>query len=136
LMLCDVVLAKLDSYDQHSLEHVDIPESSIVFSEMIKGMKKVRQQYKGKFALQIMFMEENKSYAKEIAECARDIAADEIQINTPLRPGGATPLGEGDLAEIKKYFKGLPAKTIYESKRKKIQPIDYRDTVLRHGNFK
>jgi len=85
--------------------------------------------------LQIMFIDENKKHAKAISEIARDIDADEIQINTPLRPGGI-PLNEKDLLNIKKYFKNLPAMTVYEMERHNVEPFDERETILRHGNFK
>jgi len=86
-------------------------------------------------ALQLMFVKENKQYAKAMAEIARDIDADEIQINTPLRPGGS-PLNEKDLSEIKKYFIGMPAMTVYEMERRDVKPFDDKETILRHGNYK
>jgi wyosine [tRNA(Phe)-imidazoG37] synthetase (radical SAM superfamily) len=135
LMLADLVLAKLDASDDESLAAVDIPAHGLRFRNIVAGIKSFRKRYAGRLALQIMFIEENKKYAKAIAEVAREIAADEIQINTPLRPGG-TPLNEAELSRIKKYFKGLPALTVYEAERRTVEPFDDRATILRHGNFK
>lgn len=136
LMLADFVLAKLDACDEHSLRAIDVPSQGIQFQRIVDGMKSFRQRFKGKFALQIMFVGKNKKYAQGISKIARDINPDEVQINTPLRPGGATPLSEEDLTDIKKYFKGLSATTVYEAKRKNVQPFDEKETVRRHGNFK
>lgn len=136
LMLADYVLAKLDACDDHSLGVVDIPAEGIQFQKTVDGIKAFKKKFQGRFALQIMFIEENKKYASGIAAIARDIDADEVQINTPLRPSGAVPLSEDDLDEIKKHFEGLPAITVYESERRDVRPIDDKQTILRHGNFK
>ena len=135
LMLADLVLAKLDACDEASLNIVDIPGKGIDFPKIVEGIKDFKKQFKGKLALQIMFIEENKKYAEAIAKIARDIDPDEVQINTPLRPGG-TPLNEEDLINIKKHFKNLPAMTVYEMERRNVEPFDEKETILRHGNFK
>jgi len=135
LMLADLVLAKLDACDEKSLNSVDIPGKGIEFPKIVKGIKDFKKKFKGKLALQIMFIKENKDHAKAISEIARDIDADEIQINTPLRPGG-TPLSEKDLISIKKHFKNLPAMTVYEMERRNVKPFNEKETILRHGNFK
>jgi wyosine [tRNA(Phe)-imidazoG37] synthetase (radical SAM superfamily) len=135
LMCADLVLAKLDACDEASLNTVDIPGKGIEFPNIVKGIKDFKKKFKGKLALQIMFIDENKKYAKAIADVARDIDPDEIQINTPLRPGG-TPLNEEDLIVVKGYFKGLPAVTVYEMERRDVEPFDEKETILRHGNFK
>jgi len=135
LMLADLVLAKLDACNEESLNIVDIPGKGVEFPNIVKGIKDFKKKYKGKLALQIMFIEENKKHAETIAKIARDINPDEIQINTPLRPGG-TPLIEEDLIEIKKHFKNLPAITVYEMERRTVEPFDEKETILRHGNYK
>lgn len=136
LMSADFVLAKLDACDQHSFNAVDIPAEGIRFQKMIDGIKSFRKRFRGKLALQVMFIAQNKKYAGAIAGIARDIKPDEIQINTPLRPGGAAPLDKEELAGIKKYFKGLPAVTVYEARRRDVRPFDDKETMRRHGNFK
>ena len=135
LMAADLVLAKLDACDDESLAAVDIPARGIRFRDIVDGIKMFRKRYAGRLALQIMFIEENKQFAQGIAGVAREIGADEIQINTPLRPGG-TPLKEEELTRIKEHFKDLPALTVYEAERHTIQPFDDQATILRHGNFK
>ena len=135
LMLADIVLVKLDACDDESLSVVDIPAPGLRFRNMVEGIKAFRERYAGRLALQIMFIEENKKYAQAIAGVAREIGADEIQINTPLRPGGS-PLDEKELLRIKEHFKGLPALTVYEVERHTVEPFDDRATILRHGNFR
>ena len=135
LMLADLVLAKLDACDEKSLNIVDIPGEGVEFLKIVSGIKAFKKKFKGKLALQIMFIDENKKHAEAIAQIARDIDPDEIQINTPLRPGG-TPLNETDLIDIKKHFRNLPAMTVYEMERRDIEPFNEKETILRHGNFR
>ena len=136
LMRADYVLAKLDACDDHSMGVVDIPAQGLSFQKTVNGIKAFKKKFQGRLALQIMFIEENKQYAPAIAKIARKINADEVQINTPLRPSGVRPLSEEDLDEIKRHFEGLPAVTVYESERRDVQPFDEKQTILRHGNFK
>ena len=104
----------------------------IQFHRIVKGIKSFKERFHGKLALQIMFVEQNKKYAKAIADIARDIDPDEIQINTPLRPNRTSPLTEEELNEIKGYFKGQSVIMVYEATQREIEPFDDRETVRRH----
>ncbi len=136
LCLADWVLAKLDAADQASFQQVDIPAKGIEFRRVVAGIKDFRKKFKGKLALQVMFVEENKHCAPAIAAIAREIKADEVQVNTPLRPSAMTPLAPVELKSILTHFRGLPAVSVYEAKRKTVEPLDERSTILRHGNFR
>ena len=136
LLLSDFVLAKIDAYDQESLTEVSRPMQEIEFSNIIEGLKAFRKKYFGKLALQIMFVGQNKGHAKQIAKIVKEINADEIQINTPLRPAEVRPLGENALAEIKLEFEGLNVMSVYEAKKIAFKPMNDKDTLLRHGNYK
>lgn len=136
LALADFVLAKLDACDQETLSRIDKTIKGVDFNRIIDGIKMFQQRYQGKLALQIMFIEANKDCAEKIADIARNIGADEIEINTPLRPSPVKPLSQNDLNFIKKSFYGLPAKTVYELERKTVKPFNERETIKRHGNYK
>jgi wyosine [tRNA(Phe)-imidazoG37] synthetase (radical SAM superfamily) len=136
LMLADLVLAKLDAFDEDSLKGINVPAKDIDFKRIVDGIKTFRKSFKGKLALQIMFLEQNKGEAEAIGKIAKEIGPDEVQINTPLRPSGTVPLTEEDLLGIKKYFAGLSATTVYERERRNVEPLDEKQTILRHGNFK
>ena len=71
-----------------------------------------------------MFMKENKEYAYELAELAREINPDEVEINTPLRPCPVKPLTETELDEIEKEFTGLNTLSVYNSPKPKTDPLD------------
>ena len=58
LMEADFVALKLDACSQSTLEKINGPASGIKFDLLIEGMKKFRDGFKGKLALQIMFIDE------------------------------------------------------------------------------
>src|SRR3989338_4888612 len=67
LFLADWVLAKLDAADQASFQTVDIPAKGVEFQRIVKGIKDFKKKFKGKLALQVMFVAENKHCAPQIA---------------------------------------------------------------------
>ncbi len=136
LMSCDFVLAKLDSFDQESFSDINLPMDAINFDAIIDGLIAFKKSFNGKFALQIMFVDKNEGSAKKIAEVARKIAPDEVQINTPLRPCGTKPLTKIQMDGIKKYFLGLNIVCIYDVEQKQYAPLDDQKTADRHGKFK
>ncbi|MFH2137556.1 MAG: radical SAM protein [Candidatus Omnitrophota bacterium] len=133
IKLADLVMAKLDCCGPELLNKVNHPVGSVTFDKMVRGLKKLRSEYKGKLALQIMFVKENKKFASRIAEIAKDIAPDEVQINTPLRKNKCAPLSKQEIAEIKKFFHGFNIVSVYDQKRKKTKPISSKETVRRRG---
>ena len=118
LLLADFVIAKLDAHKEDLFLEIDRPVKTIKFDDIVKGLKDFKKGFEGRFALQIMFIEENKKYAKEIAHLARQINPDEIQINTPLRACGVKPLPRKYMDEIKKFFEGTSCSNVYDSKKK------------------
>lgn len=133
LSQADFVLAKLDAPSEESFKKINKPAKGISLLKEIEGMRTFLKSYKGKFALQIMFMKENEKYAKELAQLAGQIGADEVQLNTPLRPCAVRPLSKRRMEEIKKPFKGLNTISVYESARKKVKPVSKKDTLRRRG---
>jgi len=136
LALSDLVIAKLDACDERSFREIDKAKNGLSFEKIVEGIKTFKKYYRGKLAIQIMFVEQNRRYAKEIADIVRGLNADEIQINTPLRPSAAKPLDPDALEQIKLYFAGMPAATLYERDRKETIPLNEKDTIKRHGNYK
>ena len=133
LSQADFVIAKLDASSRESFINVNRPYKEIEFDAIIAGMKEFRKHFKGKLALQVMFIRENLKDAEKIASIAHDIYPDEVQINTPLRPCDIDPLGKEELSEIKSCFKGLNAISVYESRKKYVKPISDANTLKRRG---
>ncbi len=135
LALADLVMLKLDACSEEAFLKINRPMPSIKFDKILQGMKKFRAGYKGRMALQIMFVEENKNCAPEITRLAKEIKADEVQINTPLRPCSARPLTKEELNAIGGHFQGMEVISVYEGKRGTVKPISKTDTSKRKGKI-
>lgn len=137
LVNVDFVVAKLDAFSQESLRRVNRPAPGITFEQILSGLKEFRNSYGGRLALQIMFINENREGARELAALVQDIHPDEVQINTPLRPSGVKPLPRGALAEIERHFEGtegMKVVSVYESPVKTgVRPLSDEDTLRRRG---
>jgi wyosine [tRNA(Phe)-imidazoG37] synthetase (radical SAM superfamily) len=135
LSSADFVIAKLDACSQEFFMAVNQPFQGAEFDVVVQGIKEFKRHFKGKLALQIMFIKENAQYAGGIAGITEEIQPDEIQINTPLRPCGVQPLKREELSEIKNLFGNLNAISVYESRKKDVKPISDRDTLRRRGKI-
>ncbi|MBF0569652.1 MAG: radical SAM protein [Candidatus Omnitrophica bacterium] len=136
LKLADLVLFKIDAADQATFERLNHPFPRLQIADIIKGIKDFRKTFKGKLALQIMFTAENQAQVPLIAQVAKDIAPDEVQLNTPLRPSPVKPLSEAEMAVLKTHFAGLKVLSVYEEEKKPYVPFDDAATEERHGRFK
>lgn len=135
LFLADFVVAKLDAPSQKVFEQVNRSLNTIRIENIIRAIKDFKNCYKGKLALQIMFIEQNKKYAPGIAKIAKDVNPDEVQINTPLRPCRVKPLPKEELNEIKQHFEGLNVISVYEAETKKVEPVSGENTLKRRGKI-
>lgn len=136
LRLTDLVLFKIDAHNEELFQKVNRPAPGITLEAIIRGIKEFKKTYEGKLALQIMFVEANRPFASQIAQIARDIAPDEVQLNTPLRPSPQKPLSSLEMGEIKTHFSGMNVVSVYDVERKDYRPFDDEATEKRHGRFK
>jgi len=144
LSLADFVVAKLDACSQDTLVKINRPMREIRFLDIVKGIKKFKAGYKGRLALQIMFISKNRKYADEISWIAREMGPDEIQLNTPLRPCGSKPLAREDMDVIKLCFLrhcGRDTRIIsvyddeYDINKEKVIPFSECHTLRRRGKI-
>jgi wyosine [tRNA(Phe)-imidazoG37] synthetase (radical SAM superfamily) len=135
LGLADFVLAKLDAGDQSFFETVDQGQG-LDLEEIIQGIRDFRSGFKGKLAIQIMLVGQNIGNIEAIARRARSLGADEIQLDTPLRPSAVPPLLRERVQGAKKFFEDMPVVSVFDSPLKEYTPIDERATMDRHGNYR
>jgi wyosine [tRNA(Phe)-imidazoG37] synthetase (radical SAM superfamily) len=135
LCLADFVIAKLDADSQSSFDSID-GAGHLDFQIVVEGMINFRKIYKGKMALQIMLIKENLHLAQSLSKIAAKIGAQEVQLNTPLRPSGVKPLGPREIDSAKSHFQGFDVVTVFEGTRKICEPMDEDATVRRHGHFR
>jgi wyosine [tRNA(Phe)-imidazoG37] synthetase (radical SAM superfamily) len=133
LLAADLVIAKLDAPSEEIFAAINRPAEGLRLGDILGGLVDFRKSFPGKFALQVMFIEQNKGHAAEIASLYRTIAPDEVQINTPLRPCAVEPLGREELSRIKDLFNGLNTLSVYESHKIQVKPISDDDTLRRRG---
>jgi len=62
---------------------------------------------------------------------AREIEADEVEVNTPLRPSAVKPLLPHVLAEIMTAFRAMNAVSVYGAERPVVTPLDIEETLQR-----
>ncbi len=135
LKRADFVLAKLDAGNQSIFDSVDRPHK-LKLQKIIRGIMDFRDSYKGKLALQIMLIDENIENVQEIAAISRKIGANEIQLDTPLRPSAVHPLERERIQWARKFFHDMPVITVFDAPLKLSTPMDDRATIKRHGNYR
>ncbi|MEA3492992.1 MAG: radical SAM protein [Candidatus Margulisiibacteriota bacterium] len=127
----DLVVAKLDAPNEEVFNTVNKPTNGFTLRMVVEGIKKFNQEYPRKLALQIMFVPQNKDYARDLAELAKGIGTVEVQINTPLRPCPIKPLPPEELSKLKELFKPLKVYSVYDVKRPETRPMDENETKKR-----
>ena len=129
----DIVVAKLDTSNEELFQKINQPADNIEFKDIIEGIRKFKKSFKGKFAVQIMFLSNNVKYTSEMVQLVKNINPDEIQINTPLRICPVKPLIKKELEQIEKKFKiiGLNTISVYTSKKPKTTPLDKMELIKR-----
>jgi len=133
----DTVVAKLDAADDDMLRRLNRPVFSLSVHQIIDGLKAFRYIFSGKLAIQIMFIQINREKAAELASLVKELAPDEIQINTPLRPCAIKPLDPADLSQISSHFSGLKSViTVYEAEKRAVAPLDRQQTERRRPEAK
>jgi wyosine [tRNA(Phe)-imidazoG37] synthetase (radical SAM superfamily) len=132
----DTIVAKLDVPNEELFGMVNRPAPGLHFDRIKDGIRLFRHKYRGKLALQIMFIEANKDYASDIAALARQISPDEVQIDTPLRPSKVKPLPRENIASILEKFNNLRnVITVYEALKPEVSPLDPAETLRRRPNL-
>jgi wyosine [tRNA(Phe)-imidazoG37] synthetase (radical SAM superfamily) len=132
LRRADFVIVKVDALDEETFGAINRPCLPCFLAEILDGVRAFRRGFRGRMALQVMFVRANAAQADLFAELARSIGPDEIQLNTPLRPSPTPPLPVGAMAEIARAFEGLPAVQVYTAPRATLIPLDVAET---HGRY-
>jgi wyosine [tRNA(Phe)-imidazoG37] synthetase (radical SAM superfamily) len=132
LVQADVVVAKIDAPDETLFRQINRPWTRYSLAQIIEAIRLFRSEYRGKLALQMMFVDANKSYADAMARIARELSPDEVQINTPLRPCPVRPLPPEDIAAIKSEFSGIKSVVaVYDAPRPVVTPLNLKETLRR-----
>jgi wyosine [tRNA(Phe)-imidazoG37] synthetase (radical SAM superfamily) len=133
LLPADLVACKLDAASPSTFAVINKGAKGVKLSNIIDGIKQFRKIYKGRLALQIMFLKGNMNQAPEVARLAKSINPDEVQLNTPLRHKVYGALSKKEMSGIMKYFKAFNVTSVYDKPKKSVAPINRKETSRRRG---
>jgi wyosine [tRNA(Phe)-imidazoG37] synthetase (radical SAM superfamily) len=124
LLAFDQVVAKLDAPDERLFGQVNRPMSRYPYSldAIVGGIRRFRQMYGGRLTLQMMFIQANAHAAPQMADLARSLEPDEVQLDTPLQPALGGPLSADEMQKVVQAFAGLPVRCIYDEGQARVQP--------------
>jgi len=89
LLKADIVIPSLDAGSNHLFQYVNRPHPDISFGKMLEGLVKFRDEYKGKYWLEVFLLAGVTTPEMEINRlktCISSIQPDKVQVNTVTRP--------------------------------------------------
>jgi len=131
LALFDIVVAKVDAPDEPLFRQINRPVISDSLENILQAIQRFRQTFAGRLALQMMFTPANGERAAEMADIARRLQPDEVQLNTPLRPSPVSPLSAGAMDRVERAFEGLNVRNVYRAARPSVVTLDDGETRRR-----
>jgi wyosine [tRNA(Phe)-imidazoG37] synthetase (radical SAM superfamily) len=112
----DGVIVKLDAPDEPLFRRINRPGSGFPYAlaAIVSAVRQFRRTYVGRLVLQMMFVQANKNAAPQMADLARSLNPDEVQLNTPLQPGLGEPVSASEMQWIARAFADLPVHSVYD----------------------
>jgi wyosine [tRNA(Phe)-imidazoG37] synthetase (radical SAM superfamily) len=89
LLDADLVIPSLDAPDGGLFRHVNRPHPDLTFDQVVEGLVRFRERYHGKIWLEVFLLSGitgMESEVKRIAERARTVRPDRVQLITATRP--------------------------------------------------
>jgi wyosine [tRNA(Phe)-imidazoG37] synthetase (radical SAM superfamily) len=137
LKAADLVVPSLDAGSNQIFQYVNRPHSDITFSKMLEGLVKFRNEYSGKYWLEVFLLAGVTTPEAEINRlktCINSIQPDKVQVNTVTRPpaeGFAAPVPQKQLQIIaEKLYDKAEVIADYSDVHKQKDFSAQRDDVL------
>ncbi len=117
LLKADLIIPSLDAVTESVFKKIDLPHKSIKIENIINGLIELRKEYNKEIWLEVLVLKgynDSIEEIKKIAEVAKKINPDKIQINSLDRAPAysiAQKVEEDKLNELKKIF-GIIAEVI------------------------
>jgi wyosine [tRNA(Phe)-imidazoG37] synthetase (radical SAM superfamily) len=89
LLGADVVMPSLDAGDEKTFQAINRPHGDISFEQFVRGLISFRKEYHGEYWLEVLLLAGLTDTAEEvrkIADIAKRIQPDRVQLNTCVRP--------------------------------------------------
>lgn len=107
LLAADLVVPSLDAATQEVFLKINRPHPSLKIKEIIEGLRKFRQEFKGYLWLEVMLVKgvnDSPAHIRKLKEAIAKINPDKIQLNTVIRPPAekfARPLTHKEMKRIR-----------------------------------
>ncbi len=127
----DLIIPSLDAATQEVFEKINRPASGMKIENVISGLIKLRKNYPGLIYLEIFIapgFNDSESEISHIAEAAKRIRPDKIQLNSLDRPPAVQGIKKAeykDLLRIASFFE--PVAEIISKYDQKKSSLDYGD---------
>lgn len=92
----DVIKVTLSAWDEASFRRIARPHADLRFASVVEGLKSLRDEYPGAIWMEVFIvpnLNSDMSQIKAIAELARSMKPDRIQLNTAVRPTAESKVG-------------------------------------------
>lgn len=129
----DYISAKLDAADNESLHNINMPHDNVCLDDIFRGIMKLRNNYSGILAVQIMVLNENIKKLNKIVDMLKEIQPDRVELNTPLRPSNCSPVEKAQMNKVKNIFKDFNIVCVYDVAKKQSVPVSGKGTLKRRG---
>ncbi|MFA7382050.1 MAG: radical SAM protein [Desulfurivibrionaceae bacterium] len=112
LLAADIVIPSLDSAREESYRRINRPTACSPLAELIEGLVAFRQEFSGKFWLEILLASKINDSPEDIAalvEAVKKIRPDKVQLNTVARPpleSFARPMTRAELEDVARQLPG------------------------------
>ena len=137
LKSADLVVPSLDAGSSQIFQYVNRPHSDITFSKMLDGLVKFRDEYSGKYWLEVFLLAgitTTEMAINRIKTCINSIGPDKVQVNTVTRPpaeGFADPVPQKQLQTItEKLYEKAEVIADYSNVHKQQDFFARREDVL------
>ncbi|MCD6174370.1 MAG: radical SAM protein [Planctomycetes bacterium] len=137
LKSADLVVPSLDAGSSQIFQYVNRPHGDIMFSKMVEGLVKFRDEYTGKYWLEVFLLAGITTTEMEINRmktCINSIGPDKVQVNTVTRPpaeGFAEPVPQKQLQTItEKLYEKTEVIADYSKIHKQQDFLARREDVL------
>ncbi len=137
LLAADLVVPSLDAATLEAFAKTNRPHSSLKLEEIIKGLEKFRQEFKGSIWLEIMLVKgvnDSSPHLRRLKKVIAKIKPEKIHLNTVVRPPAeksARSLSLRELEKIKKFFgKNTEIIAEFDKKAQKLSSEDLEKAIL------
>jgi wyosine [tRNA(Phe)-imidazoG37] synthetase (radical SAM superfamily) len=135
LAAADIVLPSLDSARDETYRLINRPLPELTLDSLLQGLRAFRREYRGRIWLEVMLLAGLNDTDEELTllrEAFKEIAPDQIQLNTAVRPVVKTYARALDKAEMDRAaaFLGGPVEVIASFDREEIAQLGCQDEDL------